>query len=133
MVKVFLFHLKKLFSLLKFLNFVLYFCSFRKNGLIRNIILILKLTSQPDQQTITIHILSNISRRKDNQTMKFVQLIEYCKINIFFKNYEENEARRLVLDLFLFYKIVFQLCIRSKQVVCSLACIYSDSPQPGIQ
>ena len=36
--------------------------------------------------------------------MKFGQLIEYNKRNIFFKNYAENEARRLVLDLFSFFK-----------------------------
>ena len=30
-----------------------------------------------------MHILTNISRRKDNQTMKFVQLIECNMINIF--------------------------------------------------
>ena len=33
--------------------------------------------SQPGQQTILIHILSNISRSKGNQTMKFGQSIEY--------------------------------------------------------
>ena len=39
--------------------------------------------SRPGQQTITIHILHNISRSKGNQTMKFGQLIEYDKRNIF--------------------------------------------------
>ena len=39
--------------------------------------------SQPGQQTTTIHILSNISRSKSNQTMRFGQLIEYNKRNIF--------------------------------------------------
>ena len=37
--------------------------------------------------------------------MKFGQLIEYNKRNIFFKNYAENEAGRLDSDLFLFFKI----------------------------
>ena len=32
-----------------------------------------------------IHILPNISRSKDNQTMQFGQLIEYHKRNIFFQ------------------------------------------------
>ena len=41
--------------------------------------------TQPGYQTITIHILSNISRSKGNQTMKFDQLIEYNKRNIFLK------------------------------------------------
>ena len=55
-----------------------------KNGLIRKIRLTSKfMTSQPGQQTIAIHILSNISRNKGNQTIKVGQLIEYKKINIF--------------------------------------------------
>ena len=32
--------------------------------------------SQPGKQTIAIHVLPNISRRKGNQTMKFGKLIE---------------------------------------------------------
>ena len=35
------------------------------------------MTSQPKKQTVAIHILPNISRSKDNQAMKFDQLIEY--------------------------------------------------------
>ena len=31
--------------------------------------------SQPGKQTIAVHILSNISRSKGDQTMKFGQLI----------------------------------------------------------
>ena len=41
------------------------------------------MTSQPGYQRITTHILLNISRIKGNQAMKFGQLIEYPKINIF--------------------------------------------------
>ena len=41
------------------------------------------MTSQPGKQTITIHILPTISRSKDNQTVKFGQLIEYNMRNIF--------------------------------------------------
>ena len=37
------------------------------------------MTIQPGQQIITIHILSNISRSKGNQTIKFGQLVE-CKM-----------------------------------------------------
>ena len=62
------------------------------------------MTSQHGLQTITIHILLNISQSKGNQTMKFGQLTEYNKRNIFFKNYAENEARRLVPDFFLFFE-----------------------------
>ena len=35
--------------------------------------------SQSGLQTIAIHIFLNISQSKDNQTMKFGQLIEYNK------------------------------------------------------
>ena len=38
--------------------------------------------SQPGKQAIVIHIFSNISRSKGNQTMKFGQLKEYNMINI---------------------------------------------------
>ena len=41
------------------------------------------MTSQPGLQTIATHVLPNISQSKDNQTMKFGQLIEYNKRNIF--------------------------------------------------
>ena len=41
------------------------------------------MTSQPGLQTIAIHILPNISQSKGNQTMKYGQLIEYNKRNIF--------------------------------------------------
>ena len=48
-----------------------------KNGLIKKKRLISKfVTLQPAKQTIVIHILPSISRSKDNQTMKFGQLIE---------------------------------------------------------
>ena len=41
------------------------------------------MTSQPGLQTIAIYILPNISQSKGNQNMKFGQLIEYNKGNIF--------------------------------------------------
>ena len=37
------------------------------------------MTSQSGKQTITMHILPNISQSKGNQSMKFGQLIEYKK------------------------------------------------------
>ena len=40
------------------------------------------MTTQPGQQTITIHILSNISSSKGNQGMKFGQLTEHSMRNI---------------------------------------------------
>ena len=43
----------------------------RKNGFMRKINLTAKfMTSQPGEQTLAIHILTNISRNKDNHTMK---------------------------------------------------------------
>ena len=61
------------------------------------------MTSQPGLQTIAIYVLPNISQSKGNLTMKFGQLIEYNKRNIFPKNNAENEAGRLVPSLFLFF------------------------------
>ena len=63
--------------------------------------------SQPGSQTIAMHILPNISQGKDNQTMKFVQLIEYNKINIFLQKLcgkwgRETSSR----PLFTFWKIL---------------------------
>ena len=107
-VKNAFFHLKSSFRSQDIKVFVTTFWSCKKNGLIRtwsytnsmirNIRLTSKfMTSQPDLQTIAIHILpynTHISQSKGNQTMKFGQLI--------FKNYTENDAERLVRDLFLF-------------------------------
>ena len=39
--------------------------------------------SQPDLETITIHILPNFLQSKGNQGIKFGQLIEYNMRNIF--------------------------------------------------
>ena len=35
------------------------------------------MTSQLGKQTVTVNILRSISRSKDNQTMRYGQLIEY--------------------------------------------------------
>ena len=43
------------------------------------------MTSQAGQEIVQIHILSNLSRSRGNQTMKFGQLIEYSMKNIFFE------------------------------------------------
>ena len=43
------------------------------------------MTSQPGKQTISIHILSNISWSKGSQTMKFGQSVEYNMRQIFLK------------------------------------------------
>ena len=54
------------------------------------------MTSQPGKQTISIHILSNNSRGKDNQTMEFGQLIE----TFFLKNRTQNVIGKPFADLF---------------------------------
>ena len=65
------------------------------------------MTSQTGQQIITIYILPNISRSKDNQAMEFGHLIKYSvRNNFFFKNHVEKWVGRLVPDLFLFFKNV---------------------------
>ena len=43
------------------------------------------MTSQTGQQITTVYTLPNISRIKDNQTMKFGPLIEHNTRNIFLK------------------------------------------------
>ena len=55
-----------------------------QNGLIRKIRLTSEfMMSQPGLQTIAIHMLLNISHSKGKQAVKFGQLIESNKINIF--------------------------------------------------
>ena len=49
-------------------------------------------------------MLPNISRSKDNQIMKFGQVIDITREIFLFKNYAKNEVERLVPDLFLFLK-----------------------------
>ena len=89
--------LKALF-VLKYSNFCLDFLVLQKNDLIIEIRLILKfMSSKSGKQIIIIHVLLNISRSKDNQTMRFGQLIQYNIRNIFLKkkftkNAEISEA-----------------------------------------
>ena len=64
----------------------------KKTGFIRKI------------RLITMHIF-NISRSKGNQTVKLDQVIEYEEY-FSSRNHAENEARKLVPDLFLFFKKV---------------------------
>ena len=76
--------LEKLFSFSRYLDFCLDFFVLPKNSLIIKIRLISTfITSPPGYQTIVIHILTNISRSKGNQTNKLGQLIEYNMRNIF--------------------------------------------------
>ena len=59
------------------------------------------MTSQPGKKTIAIHMLPNISRNKGNQTMKFVQLLQYNVGKIFLKNHTQNVVEKLFPGLFL--------------------------------
>ena len=53
---------------------------------------------------IKIHILPSISRSKDNQAMKFRQLIEYKVRNSFVQKSIKGDVGRLVPDIFVFFK-----------------------------
>ena len=60
------------------------------------------MTSKPGSQTIAIHALPNISKSKDNQTMKFGQLIECNMRNNFFKkSYTKDVVEKLFPNPFL--------------------------------
>ena len=77
--------MKSLFAF-KIFNFLSSFFGHVENGLSRKRRLISTfMTSQPSYQAIAIHILTNISRSKDNQAMKRGQLIEYNMRNNFFE------------------------------------------------
>ena len=54
------------------------------------------MTSKTGQQTITIYILPNVSRSKNNQITKFSQLIEHNMRNIFLKNHAQMVVKKLV-------------------------------------
>ena len=91
MMKMLFILFQKLFSSSGFLKLSLEFSAMPKNGLIKKIRLTSKfMTSQPGYQTVAIHILSNISRSKSNQAMKFGQLIRYKMRNIFLENSYPN-------------------------------------------
>ena len=73
-----------------------------KKGLIGKLRLNSKfMTSQPVKQTIAIDIFPNILRSKDDQTMKFGQLIERNIRTFFLKNHTQNVVQKLVADPFL--------------------------------
>ena len=92
--KCFLFHLKSPFGSQYISVFVTIVWSCRKNGMIRKIRLTSKfMTSLLGLQTIAIHILTNISQSKSNQTMKFGQSVEYNIRNIFLQKLCEKWGR----------------------------------------
>ena len=55
------------------------------------------MTSQTGQQIIAIHTLPNISRSRDNQIIKFCQLIEYNMRDIFVKKSYTKRERETIL------------------------------------
>ena len=60
------------------------------------------MTSQPGLQTIAIYILPNISQSKGNQPMKFGQLIEYNKRNIFLQKLCRKWGKKTTSTPFIF-------------------------------
>ena len=82
------------------------------------------MTSQAGQQVITIHMLPNISRSKDNQATKFGQLIEYNVSNnvrnFFFENYAEDEARLVPGSFFFLKKALYKRKASSQQLRFSI-------------
>ena len=75
---------KKLFSFWKYLNFCPDFFSYVGKRLDEKVKFNFKVYDVANwEQTITMHILPNISRNKRNKTTKFGQLIEYNIRNIF--------------------------------------------------
>ena len=71
---------------------------------------------------------TNISRSKCNHAMQFGQFIEYNFRNIFFKYLAENEAGRLVPDLFLFFKNAVRKVKTNGQHLFNIALIYFGRP-----
>ena len=94
---------KNLFSFLRYLNFSPDFFDHVEKQLDKKAKINFKMSDVTNWITnITIHILSDFSKSNGNQIIRFGQLMEYNVSNVFFKNHAENEARRLVSDLFLF-------------------------------
>ena len=104
----FYFTLKSLFVLK--IEFYLDFSVMQKNGLITKARLISKLiTSQPEKQTIVMHILSNISKKKGNKTMKkqTQNMVEKQFPDPFLKksklSISLNQYSKVLYNLFLLY------------------------------
>ena len=57
--------------------------------------------SQPGEQTISIYILTNISRSKGNQAMTFDQLIEHNVRAFFQKNHTQDAGEIIFPDPFI--------------------------------
>ena len=80
------------------------------------------MTSRPGKQTIPMHILTNVSRSKGNQGMKFGRLINYECGTFFSNNHTQNVLNKLFPDPFLENQNWAYLWINSLKcyAVCSL-------------
>ena len=81
------------------------------------------MTSHTGQPIITRQIISNISKSKGNQSMKFSQVIEHNVRNVFLL---KNDPERLDPDLFQFYEpftgLSCHMATKWKSVVIFLFC-----------
>ena len=105
MRNTFYFIVKTLFVLkiTEFLSWL--FGHVEKNVLIRKIRLISKfITSQPDEQRITTHILPNISRSKRSQTLKFRQVKKHKSNSFLQKSCRKRGRETSSIPLFVFLK-----------------------------
>ena len=84
----------------RYLYFCLDFLDMKKNRLMKNTWLISKfMTSRTGKHTNAIHVLSNISRSKCSQTMKFCHLIKYITWEtLFLKNQTQDVVEKVVPD-----------------------------------
>ena len=115
----------------RYLSFCLGLLVMYKNGLIRKIRLISKfMTSHLSKLATAIHILPNISRSKDNQTMKSGQLIEWKKKTFLLKNHTQNMAEKLFPEPFLRNQNItvskVYLWINSLKVLYNLFLLYAN-------
>ena len=97
-----------------------------ENGFIRKLSLISKFMSpQTGKQTVTIHILRNISRSKGSQAIKLSQLIEYKIRDAFLENHTQKLAEKLVPKKPFIKK--WKSCIslnQQSEMLCSLFLFY---------
>ena len=96
------------------------------------------MTSQPRKQTIAIHTMSNISRSKGYQTMKYGPLVEYNIRNIFleksFTKYQGDTIPRtfskiskLSISLDQLFKVLYSLFllhIKLRETKLHTTCFY---------
>ena len=78
------------------------------------------MTSQPNIQIIIIHILPIISRFKSHQMLKFCQLIEYNKGNVFLQNFKIN----LIKSFFCTNKTILKRLSVAKKLLQTWECVF---------